>query len=533
MNRLSIYAIISLLLLLVSCSQIPNELITAEQLLETAPDSALHILQRINPAQYKNDEHKALYGLLYIHALDNKFLPLKPDSLLDFSIDYYQKHTNKDRLAACYLFKGRSCKAALEYEKAMEYYMKGLDKLQDSKNFKLLGRLNFDLGYINSIQNDYIQARQKYKIAYGYFIKTELKAQAFYSQLNIGRTYHMARDYSSAQRYYHKLFSMPVDSLEQGALLQEIALNYYDSKQPDSALIYYRRLIHYPYIGNNKSIRYNYLANVFFDLNILDSAFIYAKEAFMFKPTIRTQRECYRILANTEYLRGNMKEMSAYMSKYVVLGDSLRKIDAQIKGSYIEWMHTTNREVTKTKYRIWFMGVLLLLVLLTGIAIFYLSNKKHKKHILFHDGQIQQFQSVLELKQNTLVDDLKQKIECEKLKQAAIRKKTALNERDVLVFELYQSTLHLDDWKEFTRLMNYTFNSIICTLEKSYPDIKHEEIICCCLQLLDVPHAEGMIVLNISSGSLYKLKQRLALKLKLSGAKALDEYLKQFKGIRI
>ena len=76
--------------------------------------------------------------------------------------------------------------------------------------------------------------------------------------------------------------------------------------------------------------------------------------------------------------------------------------------------------------------------------------------------------------------------------------------------------------------MNYTFNNIVSTLESSCPDIKENEIIWCCLHLLDVPQAERMIVLNVSSGSLYKLKQRLALKLQLSGAKMLDEYLKQF-----
>lgn len=113
------------------------------------------------------------------------------------------------------------------------------------------------------------------------------------------------------------------------------------------------------------------------------------------------------------------------------------------------------------------------------------------------------------------------------------RERETQTERDALVLELYQSALHLDDWEEFSRLMNSTFNNIVCTLMISCPDIKRTDIIWCCLHLLDLSQAERIIVLNVSTDSLYKIKQRLALKLHLKGAKMLDEYLKQFKNILI
>ncbi len=45
-----------------------------------------------------------------MQALNSKFLPIKPDSLLDFSIAYYQEHPQKDYLATSYLYKGRMYK---------------------------------------------------------------------------------------------------------------------------------------------------------------------------------------------------------------------------------------------------------------------------------------------------------------------------------------------------------------------------------------------------------------------------------------
>lgn len=58
-------------LILVGCSLMPNEIKTAERIMETAPDSALRILQRIHTSNtIMSSADKALYGLLYFEALD-------------------------------------------------------------------------------------------------------------------------------------------------------------------------------------------------------------------------------------------------------------------------------------------------------------------------------------------------------------------------------------------------------------------------------------------------------------------------------
>ena len=544
-----------LCILMCSCSLTPRELTTADRLMETAPDSALHILQHASASNYTSQSTRALYGLLMIQALNQNLLPLKPDSLLDFSIDYYQKHPDKDRLGACYLYKGRSCKARLQYEKAVEFYMKALDELQGSKNLILLGRINFDLGDINILQNDYALAREKYTMAYGYFMRAKLNAQAFYSRLNIGRTYHQAKDYKSAQRYYRKLVTLPEDSLQQGALLQEIALNYYDDKRLDSALVYYRRLIHYPYMGNNMSIRYNYLANVFFDLNNVDSAYIYAKAALEFEPGIRTQRECYRILTNTEYLKGNMKEMSSYMNHYVRLGDSLRRIDAQTKGSILENIHNTNLEVEKTRNKVWYLLGCLVLVMLGGFLLYsrlhrrtkiekiHLETQKiqtreiHKKQIETekirmqaekmhteetHSKQKAGIRAEIMLKHG---DALLEKMEALKAEQSSERKKATLAQRELLDRKIYDKLLHFNDINFFYRQMDTVLNNLVSKLKKRYPSLSDKEICWCCLFLLKVPTTDIYMLLHYQVGSLKKMRQRLAQKLVLSGAPALNDFL--------
>jgi tetratricopeptide (TPR) repeat protein len=528
MKRLNIYSLMLLLLSLTGCSLTPKDLQRAEQLMESAPDSSLQILQHISPNNYISHSNKALYGLLMFQALDKNYLTLTPDTLINYSINYYEREGQKARLASAYLYKGRMYKYALRYEDATLCLMKAVDNADKTKDFALLGRIYTDLGDICFTQRDYINARVEYKQGYHFYSKTALKGHALELLLAVGKTYYAAHKFNTATFYYKQALLQATDSMSIGSCMQEIAENFYKQKQYDSALHYLRPLIHYPYIDNNRAIRYYVLADVYFDLLQLDSASFYANAAFKYHPNMTTRQGCYRILGNTAFLKNKKVEMSHYINLYTACSDSIKEIESQTKVSVLEKMHQDGKDIQSGKRNYIIFATLLFIVLLFGFFGLYYLYSQHKKHKQLHEEQIQQANSVLVVKQKDLVRGVQDKIEIAKQKQTAARKKATLNERDALVLEIYQSKLQLNDWAEFIRLMNYTFNNIVSTLEDSCPDIKRAEIIWCCLHLLDVPQAERMIVLNVSTNSLYKLKQRLALKLQLNGAKMLDEYLKQF-----
>ena len=109
------------------CSFFPGEIKTAERLIETAPDSALQILRNVNYDKSLSAADRASYGLLLFEALDKTYQPLKPDSLLNFSIDYYKRKRNSEKLAKGYFYKGRSYNYAYQYENATKFYMLALD----------------------------------------------------------------------------------------------------------------------------------------------------------------------------------------------------------------------------------------------------------------------------------------------------------------------------------------------------------------------------------------------------------------------
>ena len=521
------WAILLLTFGMSACSLVPNELNTAEKLIETAPDSALHILRHLSPHKYKSDKNRALYGLLMIQALDRKHFPLKPDSLLDFSIEYYQNNKDGDRLATSYLFKGRTCKYASQYEKAMTFYLKALDEANESNNDLLLGRINMDMGVINNIQGDYKVAREKYQNAYTCFKEAKFQPQAFYSLLNIGRTYHEAKDYKTAQAYYQKIIPQAKDSLQQGALFQEIGLNFYDFNKSDSALNYFRRILTYPYITYNKAIRYCLLSSLYFDLKQYDSAFYYASKSFNFEIGFRTQRDCYRILTNCEYLRGNMTQMSLYMNKYVALGDSLRKVEAQAKGSYMESTHIAKKEAKVNKVQKW-ISWSVVFIIIVGF-LFLLRNilrkgKKEKKEILeIHtEEKVGIHKKVIE--NNRVV--LQKQIEDRKKQMQADFKNAGSKERELQLRKIYKELLHYDEAELFYKEMDKFLNGLIPKLMSRYSTLNENEIMLCCYLLLHIPTYDLLLLFNYKSDDgLKTLKRRLSKRLNLENATGLEDFL--------
>jgi len=516
------YTLLFLGIILLGCSQQPRELATAESLIETAPDSALHILQSLSSYKYNSGANRALYGLLMIQALDRKHLPLNPNSLLDYSIEYYQNHTDGDRLATSLLFKGRAYKYAAQYDKAMNLYLKSLDEA-NTTNALLLGRIYLDMGDINNIQGDYTLAREKYRKAYTYFMEAKFQPQAFYSRLNIGRTYHEAKDYKTAQQFYKHIINDAKDSVQLGALFQEIGLNFYDSKQLDSALIYYKKVISYPYIGTNRSIRYSYLANLYFDIEQYDSAFIYANNSFKYEIGFRTQRDCYRIMANCEFVKKNTVKVTTYMNKYVALGDSLRKVEAQIKGSYMETTHKATKEAARSKNIAGYLGVTVLLLMIAG----YLVSKRYRKEKKqMHDTHTEETGS----RHKRIIQDkrfaIQKKIKERKDEILNEKKNASMQEREKQIRKIYDDLLHIDDTEFFFREMNIVLNNLVTKLQNRFIDINTKELIWCCLFLLKIPTQDMLILLDYKTdNSLKTLKNRLPKKFNLENATLLGDFL--------
>ena len=103
------FAIILSVMILLGCSQLSSyqhQLEQAEAVIEDNPDSALVLLNGIPASLVSDGEERALYNLLMTEATYKLYKPFGNDSLINYSIDYYSKSNNDNRLATANLYKG-------------------------------------------------------------------------------------------------------------------------------------------------------------------------------------------------------------------------------------------------------------------------------------------------------------------------------------------------------------------------------------------------------------------------------------------
>ena len=513
-----------------SCSLMPNEIKTAERIMESDPDSALYILQHIHTDKLMmTSSDRALYGLLLFQALDKNNKPLQPDSVINFSVNYYKSVNDKPHLAIGYFFKAQIYKKAQRFDDATILYLKAIDLIQNNKDYNLLGKIYSDMGDICSFQHDYTESLNKYQKAKEFFNQAGDTIEACYKLIDIGRMYRFLKNHKKAQHFYKLALLQTNDSILQGSAFQEMGINYYNDQKYDSAKYFLKKSIHFPYTGTSYAIRYNYLADLFFDINQYDSALLYATIALKYPTTYFNQRDCYRILANAEYNRKDFKQMAFYMSKYQDCSDSVRKIETQTKTTILEDLHQTNGAFSKSKHSLIVLGCIIPLIILLSLFIVYRLRKRNKgKEKQLEQTEVHLEEVVVQLteKKNLFIDSLIHQLQETRSSQSALYKKATIPQREQMDRELYYTCLHLNDWEAFKRLMNKTFNNIITTLESLYPDITKKDLIWCCLYLLDVPTPNIVLVLEIQPVSLYKLKQRLTQKLNLNSVKELELFLK-------
>ena len=520
--RTSAYKIIPILfVLLVGCSLLPNDLKTAETALQTNPDSALSILKKMNPSNFISDADRALYGLLYFEALDKTKGDLKPDSLIDFSLSYYLRSNNNVRLARSYFYKAKTLKVDQRFDDATVLYLKAIDLVKNTDENLLLGKIYSDIGDICSIQKDYKESLNKYKTSISFFQRSGDSIEISYSLTSTGRVYRFMKEHDTALKYYNQALHYTKDSLSNGLAYQEMGINYFMAKKYDLAESFLRKSLTFKTVSNYYAIRCFFLADLFFEKQELDSAAHYATTALKYPSTFFVQRDCYRILVNTEYGRGDFKQMAAYMSKYQDCTDSVRKIETQTKTTVLEDLYQTSDKVGKTRRYLLLSGFIIALIAALSVFVVYRLRLRNKGK----DDELKQVEKTLSKKQELLRENLLQKIEETRTLQMVVYKKSSIREREEMDREMYRNILHVEDRQAFARLMDKTFNNVFSNLETRFPELTYKELIWCCAFLLGLPNNEIALILDSQPASLYKMKQRIGQKMNLASTRDLPQML--------
>lgn len=124
-----LFFIIIMATIILNCnneSRIYKSLCLADSLLQKEEnDSALNVLKKINTYEMNDSSDIAYYNLLHTQTLYRLYMPIKSDSSISISIRYYEKKTDKEKLARAYYYKGAILYEAKRKEEATALFKRG------------------------------------------------------------------------------------------------------------------------------------------------------------------------------------------------------------------------------------------------------------------------------------------------------------------------------------------------------------------------------------------------------------------------
>ena len=156
------------LLLVTSCKERPEVSATldrAEELMESAPDSALTLLQTLDTETFRKRSTHARHALLFTQAQDKNYIDETNDSLISIAVDYYRQHGDvRSRFLSLY-YNGRVLTNAGDHLNAMLAYAEAKELVEELRDNYYTGLLYTQLGNLYREFYDFPKSLEAYRMA--------------------------------------------------------------------------------------------------------------------------------------------------------------------------------------------------------------------------------------------------------------------------------------------------------------------------------------------------------------------------------
>lgn len=125
-----------------------TRLTAADSLLKLDVDSALTLLEAINPASLGSEADQAYHALLLTEARYKCYIPATSDSAVNRALDYYKRHgQEREKVTRAYIYKGAVMEELGQSREAMQYYKKALSQVAADDYFNQ-GYIRLRIGHL-------------------------------------------------------------------------------------------------------------------------------------------------------------------------------------------------------------------------------------------------------------------------------------------------------------------------------------------------------------------------------------------------
>ena len=385
----NILFILTILLLLActacdrSARHVTEHLSQAEELIWTAPDSALHLLESISASRHLTGKEQADYALLLSLAQYRCYIPVSSDSLINLAIEYYKDKNDADKKGAAFYVKGcileEYCK---DIPNALLAYKEAETCIPDMDDKQYVARIYSSLGYVNKKSFHFEPAKEYYQKALQANIDGKDTVAYASNLLNLSTLYYTLHQADSANRCINTLIDI-ADSLNDLDLQVKIYNNIANRKifeknyaEAEKYLIHAIRLSS-PHFPDKLSLG---LANLYAytgQKEKADSLFTHLLSC----PDLLVRSNSYLDLLN--YFLASHPQEHSYLNHYIALTDSIYKENRAEEVGKIQQKYD-NEVLARTNDQLYFKWILTSVVgsLICIIAVTFLQKKWRKANAL-------------------------------------------------------------------------------------------------------------------------------------------------------
>lgn len=320
------------------------ELSRAESLMYDYPDSALSLLENMNPPSPSDKLQNATWSLLLVQARDKNYVKHTSDSLINVAYNYFMKQEHPNRSALVLNYEGRVNEDLGEVEKATEFYLRAADEVKKTEDYRLGYLINSNLGMIYAYRGLNEECLSAFQEAHELAKQSQDSFYIAFSLIHLGRIYGMIEQPDKSISSYEQAIAIsePIkhkNDRSLGSALSELGEIYRSIRKPEVALKYLKRAESNKFEnGRDLSQTYLVLGYIYRNLGKNDSAYYYLNKALITN-NIYTKVDAYKYMYLINEETHNYEKAIKYNNYYWQCRDSVDQINrsrmvAEIQAKY-------------------------------------------------------------------------------------------------------------------------------------------------------------------------------------------------------
>jgi tetratricopeptide (TPR) repeat protein len=511
-----------------------NKLIMSHGLMDSQPDSALHVLQLIRNPEFLSKEQHATYCLLYTTALDKNRISLTSDSIIRIAVDFFGKEPDKyqELLIRSRFYLARVYHETDKSEEAMRIYVDIEPKADALCSYDLTGLINSEMGHLFQRQSLYDNAIVHFKKSADCFSKAgDLKNEG-YALINVGLNYFNSKQYDTAVIYLQQVRQI-AGGIDDASLLSQslmvLGMIYAKLNKPDAVKLYLSECINIETDEKKLAQVYTSLSEVYLAESHWEMARFYARKALEAGKNIQNiyiQANGYWCLYLIEKDEGDFKQALQYYNEHSNLKDSIvivenrnNVIAVQEKYNAEQWKNELIRlEARQQKES--FVLLLLIFSITILVLVFFLHRSRSRQKILKN-------RALMIKNEARLKEFLLKRLDVSKEIIALAQQSKMHPDKIHAKLQVLVETLTFDaaDREELIATVNEIYNGFSDKLTADYPELTMNDLQLACMIRSGFDSGIMATIMGISFESIYKKRSRLRKKMELTEKVNIEEFL--------